>query len=367
NYEDGMARAFSACHQALQPDGRLVIVFANKKPDAWETLVAALIRAGFVVDASWPIQTEMGNRTRAMGSAALSSSVWLVCRKRPADARPGWDHLVLEEMQANIETQMREFWDAGIRGPDFLWAATGPALEAYSQHPIVRLANQPGQLMSVPDFLRHVRRMVVDFVVGRVLQREGEAAALDDLTAYYLLHRHSFQLANAPAGACILYALSCNTSDTELLRREILARTSGSAADPEDLDADDDAPADDGDSASPGDGPGSYFRLRGWKERRAANLGNDQDGRPAPLIDRVHRLLQLWAAGNEAAVDAFIEDQALRRQPLLPHVLQAVIELCSTPATSDERAKLEAIAKHLHGAGAAPAPVSAPILTGIEP
>ena len=44
NYEDGMARAFQACHAALATEGRLVVVFANKQPDAWETLVAALIR-----------------------------------------------------------------------------------------------------------------------------------------------------------------------------------------------------------------------------------------------------------------------------------------------------------------------------------
>ena len=91
NYEDGMARSFQACHRALRPDGRLVVAFANKQPDAWEALVAALIRAGFVVDGSWPIQTEMGNRTRAMASAALSSSVWLVCKKR-GPARLGWDN-----------------------------------------------------------------------------------------------------------------------------------------------------------------------------------------------------------------------------------------------------------------------------------
>ena len=52
NYEDGMARSFRSCHAALQPNGRLVVVFANKQPDAWETLVSALIRAGFVVDGS---------------------------------------------------------------------------------------------------------------------------------------------------------------------------------------------------------------------------------------------------------------------------------------------------------------------------
>ena len=39
NYEDGMARAFSRFQAALRSDGRLVIVFANKSPDAWETLV----------------------------------------------------------------------------------------------------------------------------------------------------------------------------------------------------------------------------------------------------------------------------------------------------------------------------------------
>ncbi len=82
NYEDGMARSFQACHTALGSEGRLVVVFANKHPDAWETLAAALIRAGFVVDGSWPIQTEMGTRTRAMTSAALASSVWIVCKKR---------------------------------------------------------------------------------------------------------------------------------------------------------------------------------------------------------------------------------------------------------------------------------------------
>src|SRR5256886_11877238 len=93
-----MSRAFQGCYRAFNVEGRLVIVFARKQPDAWETLVSAIIRAGFVVDGSWPIQTEMGNRTRALSSAALSSSVWLVCKKRPETARPGWDNRVLEEI-----------------------------------------------------------------------------------------------------------------------------------------------------------------------------------------------------------------------------------------------------------------------------
>jgi adenine-specific DNA methylase len=207
NYEDGMSRAFQSCYRSLKPDGRLVIVFAHKQPEAWETLVSAIIRAGFVVDGSWPIQTEMGNRTRALSSAALSSSVWLVCKKRPETARPGWDTRVLEEMQEKIIVKLRDFWDAGIRGPDFVWAATGPALEAYSKHPVVKKSNEPGQVLSVSEFLRHVRRMVADFVVGRVLSHNGgmdAVSGLDDVTTYYLLHRNDFGMESAPIGPCIL-------------------------------------------------------------------------------------------------------------------------------------------------------------------
>ena len=217
NYEDGMARVFSRFHAALRDDGRLVIVFANKQPDAWETLVSALVRAGFVVDGSWPIQTEMQNRQRSLSSAALSSSIWLVCRKRRAAARPGWDNAVLRQMQRNITAQLHEFWDAGIRGPDFVWAATGPALEAFSRHPVVKRTAAPGERFTVAEFLRQVRRMVVAFVVNRLFAVDsGAIGELDDPTTYYLLHRNDFGVAAAPAGACILYALSCNLSDADL-------------------------------------------------------------------------------------------------------------------------------------------------------
>ena len=227
NYEDGMARAFSHFHAALRDDGRLVIVFANKSPDAWETLVSALIRAGFVVDGSWPIQTERLARTRAMQSAALASSIWIVCRKRPA-ARAGWDTAVLTQMRENISQQLRDFWDAGIRGPDFVWAATGPALEAFSKYPAVKRADDADSQMTVSEFLRAVRRFVVDFVVGRVLTHDGADEAtsgLDDVTTYYLLHRNDFGLGDAPIGACILYAISCNLSDRDLTDRyDVLSR-----------------------------------------------------------------------------------------------------------------------------------------------
>ncbi len=342
-YEDGMFRAFQACDRALVADGRMVVVFANKSPDAWETLVSAIIRAGFVVDASWPIQTEMGNRTRALSSAALASSVWLVCRKRPETARPGWDNRVLDEMRENIHTRLREYWDAGIRGPDFVWAATGPALEAYSKHPVVKKANEPGAVMEVSEFLRAVRRIVVDFVVGRVLSHNGEATAvsgLDDVTTYYLLHRHDFGMDDAPIGACILYAISCGLSDHDLADRyEILQRTGGQPEPDEDEEPSADA------EAEVEEGSGSKVRLRPWHKRVRKTMGYDGDGRPAPLIDQVHRLMHLWRAGDVVRVDEYIDARGLRRNALFYQLLQALIELA--PAGSEERSLLESISNHI--------------------
>jgi adenine-specific DNA methylase len=353
-YEEGMARAFSKCHHILRATGRLVVVFAHKNPDAWESLVSAIIRAGFVVDGSWPVQTEMGNRTRALSSAALASSVWIVCKKRPETARPGWDNKVLDEMRANIALRLRDFWDAGIRGPDFVWAATGPAMEAYSKHPVVKKANEPGQVMSVTEFLHHVRRIVVDFVVGRVLFGDGGgedtlADRLDDVTAYYLLHRHDFGLADAPVGGCILYAVSCGLSDSELADTwDILSRTGGSADEDEEAEE-----ADPDDAAEAEEGSGSKVKLKTWAQRNRKNMGYEAPGgRPVPLIDRLHRLIHLWRAGDATKVDEYLDNYGLRRHELFRRLLQSLIELSA--AGSDERATLESISNHIGAKGAKP-------------
>ena len=335
NYERGMAEAFRRCSENLTGDGRLVVVFANKNPDAWETLVAALIRAGFVVDGSWPVQTEQAARMRAQASAALASSVWIVCKKRPP-ARPGWDNTVLNEMRENITQQLRDFWDAGIRGPDFVWAATGPALEAFSKHPVVKKANDPNEFMTVSEFLREVRRMVVDFVVGRVLTHDDEEAitGLDDVTTYYLLHRHDFGMEDAPVGGCILYALSCNLSDSALVNQYDLLAQSGKGG------ASDEA------EESETTGGGAKVKLKTWSRRTGRNLGlNALSGRPVPLIDQVHKLMHLWRAGDQIKVDDYLDTGGLQRNALFNQILQALIELAD--AGSDERSILEALCNHV--------------------
>jgi len=360
-YEDGMFRAFRSAHEALEADGRFVVVFANKAADAWETLVSAIIRAGFVVTASWPIQTEMSNRQRAVSSAALSSSVWIVCKKR-GPAGPGWEESVIAEMRERmhgrydattktwaVEPRLQHYWDAGIRGPDFVWASIGPALEAYSRFPAVRRVSRPAP-MGVSDFLQQVRRLVVDYVVGRVLSKDEATTAvssLDDLSNYYLLHRNDFGVGDAPAGATILYAISCNLSDRLLTERhDLLARSGRANAAAADDDAKgDDAEGDEDDEAPTASTGGNTVRLKAWDERRGKHLGVKQGVEAVPRIDQVHRLMQLWKAAEAPAVDAYLDAMGLREDAMFPRFLQALIEL--SPAGSEERSLLESLSNHL--------------------
>jgi putative DNA methylase len=354
NYEDGMARAFGVCHGSLTPEGRLVIVFAHKHPDAWETLVAAIIKAGFVVDGSWPVMTEMPGGLRNLGRASLSSSVWLVCKKRNPLVKPGWDTQVLKEMETSIITNLRDFWDAGIRGPDFVWAATGPALESYSRYPAVKMASEPGQLMAVTAFLGHVRRIVVDFVVGRVLSHGQDDAPvgdhrLDDVTTYYLLHRNDFGLKEVPAGPCILYAVSCGMSERDLADQyELLAR-SGAVPDPgnEEVGGEDED-ADDG-GASGGAGK---FKLKAWNTRKQRSLGLETpNGRAIPLIDQVHKLMQLWVVGDVVKVNEYLDARGLRRSQVFAQLIQALIEKSREEGSGEECSILERLQNYLKTVG----------------
>ena len=359
-YEGMMTSAFAACHKALKQNGRFVCVFAHKKPDAWETLVKSIIGSGFVVTGSWPIQTEMPSRQRAGATAALASSVWMVCRKRDPLAKAGWDNRVMAEMRENIAAQLREFWDAGIRGPDFVWAATGPAMEAYSKYPAIIKANSPTkELLSVKEFLDSVRRIVVEFVVGRVLHIESGIDRLDSVTSYYLLHRNDFGFEKAPAGACILYAVSCDLSDAELERTWNLVKVKGSVM-PEPEEAEEEI----GDEAAEADEEmgGGEFILRTWKERKEKRMGFESvGGRAVPLIDRVHRLMHLWHDGDVRKVDDYLDDNVLRSNELFGRLIQSLIEL--SERGSEERSMLESLSNHL---GAKATKDNTPRLTGLD-
>jgi putative DNA methylase len=186
-FEDMMAQSFKEMYRVLKPNGEATIVFAHKSTDAWETLISALIRAGFRVESSWPVNTESQNRLRAKESAALASSTFLNCTKRPASSGEniGYFNQVRQDMQAAIKPQLEAFWQAGIRGADFFMSAIGPGLESYSKYDEVRRAS--GETVGVGEFLDEVRKIVLDFALSHVLHDQNAQGRMDEASQFALL------------------------------------------------------------------------------------------------------------------------------------------------------------------------------------
>jgi hypothetical protein len=174
------------------------------------------------------------------------------------------------------------------------------------------------------------------------------ADRLDDVTAYYLLHRNDFGLDDAPVGACILYATACGLTDGELDKSwDILSHTGA----PSSTFEDDEEADEDGEDAEPAEesGSGSKVKLKAWNQRRHKSMGHEApEGKAVPLIDRIHRVMHLWKDGDVQKVDEFLDQHALRRNELFKRVVQSLIEL----SADSERSLLESISNHIGAKGA---------------
>ncbi len=192
-YEATMAKAFAEGRRVLREDGVGAIVFAHKTTEGWEALRSGLIRGGWAITASWPIATEMASRLRARESAALATSIHLVCRPRPDDAPVGDWADVLRELPKRVGDWMERLQSEGIRGADLVFACIGPALEIFSRYAKVETAE--GREVTLAEYLEKVWEVVGRTALENVLgtaedrARNGAVGALEEdarLTALFL-------------------------------------------------------------------------------------------------------------------------------------------------------------------------------------
>jgi putative DNA methylase len=195
HFEAMLLQSFREIRRVLKPDGIAVIVFAHKTTEAWETVLGALTEAGLRTTMAWPIHTEMQARLLAQESAALASSIYMVCRKRQGAATGYWSE-VRRETRELVERRLQRFWDAGIRGADMFISAIGAGMEVFTRY--ARVEKASGDPVSMGEFLQEVRQVVAEFALQRVLHEEAVASELDALTRFYLLYRWAYGRAEVP-------------------------------------------------------------------------------------------------------------------------------------------------------------------------
>jgi hypothetical protein len=159
-YRRVMTEALGEARRVTRPDGIGVVIFAHKSTSGWEDLLAAMIEAGWIITASWPIDTENASRLRARNSAVLASSIHLVCRPREhADGRLVTDTVgdwreILGELPTRIQAWMPRLAREGVVGADALFACLGPALELFSR--FAQVEKVSGEVVTLGEYLEHV-------------------------------------------------------------------------------------------------------------------------------------------------------------------------------------------------------------------
>lgn len=171
---DGMTKAMSRLADQSHPAFPTTIYYAFKQSDTtdagtgntgWETFLEAVLRAGFSLVGTWPVNTEKKGRTRDNDSNALSSSIVLVCRKRdleaPTISRRDFLRELKEELAGAVEVMIGGATGMSPVAPvDLAQAVIGPGMAIFSKYAAVLEAD--GKPMTVHTALTLINRMLTE-------------------------------------------------------------------------------------------------------------------------------------------------------------------------------------------------------------
>jgi len=330
-YVDGMGSAFLSMRHALDSEGIGAVVFAHTDADAWATMIGGLLRAQLIPDASWPIDTELENKVSRLGSARLSTSVWMACAPRLEGAEEAFLGDVLSEMRPVIRERLLYFWSKSIRGADFFISAIGPALSIFGRHR--RVLKPDGDEVTVREFLDLVRRESTQVALEQVLSG-ADLGVVDSLTRHYVTWVWSYSRAPLDAGETIALCLATG--------------------------------ADYGDAVRPGsiavevkEKSKKMVKLRTIRERatKDEDLGIGSGARVTPLIDQLQHAAYLWGQNRPDQLTAYRASLGETRWTATRTLGQAVAECL--PEGDEDRRLINGLLGSNIMAAAARAPVQA--------
>ncbi|MGB9800666.1 MAG: hypothetical protein ACPLUL_11295 [Thermanaerothrix sp.] len=303
-FEEQLALSFREMQRVLKPGGVAVIVYAHKSTAGWETVINALLDSGLVVNAAWPLNTEMESRLRANESAALASSIYIVARKAERQG-VGLYPQVRAELRQHMERRLQRLWEEGIGGADFFIAAIGSGIEVFGRYE--QVIDMEGNVIRADALLDEVRTLATDFAVRQILHN-GFAAEISDRARFYVLWRWNFGEARVPFDEARKLAQSCG-----LDLSEEWARHGGMVKKEQE-----------------------FIRLLGPHQRDLDDLAAGRD-----LIDVLHHALRLWEKSERSALIQRLTESGYGASEAFYRVAQAISECL--PLESKEKKLLDGL------------------------
>ncbi len=315
DYRERMQSIFLECRRVLRPDGIMTLMFTHKATGAWDALTTGLMEAGFIVSASWPINTEAEGSLHIRNKSAAKSTIFLSCRPRPKSdesVQHYWEDVEPMVVRA-VRTRMEEFSSAGISGVDLYLASFGPALEEFSKHwPLKRGTPAPlptkrkGRMtpvtpdqfdpyaVSPEDALNAARREVKQWRLDKLATKRGNND-LDPVTTFFVLAWDAFRAPEFPFDEALHLARAVGAD----IDRDIIGKIA--------------------------DKSGSNVRLWDSSLRAAKQSLGGEDG-SRYMLDAIHHAAHVARTSVDAAVE-LLEESGAARSPLFLQALEAVLEV----------------------------------------
>ena len=218
-FERLLGQSLSLVRTRCSPEFPSSIFYAYKQQEeerdgttstGWETMLTALVNAGFKIAGTWPMRTERQGRSRQIGSNALASSVILVCRPRPEDAQIATRRQFLDELEAKLPAALDQLTREGHIAPvDLAQAAIGPGMEVYSRYR--RVETIGGEQVPVREALAAINRVIAEY-------DEEQQGDLDSETQFCLKWLSQYGYREGSFDDAQTLARAKNASPVETLR-----------------------------------------------------------------------------------------------------------------------------------------------------
>ena len=227
-FEQGMFNTCCRLYLYAHEDIPVTIYYAFKQSETdeddttastgWETMLSAITGAGFSITGTWPMRTERENRNLAHGTNALASSIVLVCRKRPQDARSVTRREFINALHREMRPALEKLQSANIAPVDLAQSAIGPGIGVYSRYKSVLEAD--GKPMSVRAALQIINQELDSFYNEQEGEMDRESRFCVELFSQYAFNNIKF-------GDADILARAKNTSVQALADRGVMMAAKG--------------------------------------------------------------------------------------------------------------------------------------------
>ena len=216
-FEDGMLEALRRLYVEARNDVPTTVYYAFKQSDTdvdesgssdmassgWETMLAAVVNAGFAITGTWPMRTEKPGRTVGNGTNALASSIVLVCRKRGDDAPVCTRREFTNELRRELPGALKALQASNIAPVDLAQSAIGPGMGVFSRY--AQVLDPDGTPMTVRAALQTINREL-DAFMG---EQDGD---IDRESRFCVALYEQFGMDTLPFGVANTLATAKNVS-----------------------------------------------------------------------------------------------------------------------------------------------------------